>query len=86
MSILSHNYRHLKDDTFKQRFGSVTEGLHIHEIASREVYQAHFYSAFLMQRFVFAGTLVVFYELPYVQLISIAVASILVCLIITIYR
>ena len=80
MSIIGRNYASLKDETFKQKYGSVTEGLKIHMVASEEVYQAHFYSAFLMQRLLFAGSLVVFYAWPYVQLISIAAASLLVSL------
>ena len=61
MSIVSCNYRQVKGNKFKDKFGSITEGLFIHDVTSREVYQAHYYSVFLMQRFFFAGALVVFY-------------------------
>ena len=78
MSIISCNYSKLKSKWFKKTYGSVTEGLVIHEVTSREVYQAHYYGVFLMQRFYFAGTLVVFYAWPLAQLILIAVSSLLV--------
>ena len=48
MSIIAIHYKTLKKPSFEKKYGSVTEGLKIHDYTSREVYQAHFYSVFLM--------------------------------------
>ena len=38
MSIVGLHYKTLKEETFKAKFGSVTEGLFIHDFGYKEVY------------------------------------------------
>ena len=79
MSALSTNYNRLKETEFSAKYGSLMEGIDCPH-PEFEAYKAHYYPVFLMQRFIFAGTLLFLFPWPLAQVIIIGLSNILVLL------
>ena len=79
MTIISKHYKQFDDTEFQQKYASVIEGLQ-HPHAEFNAMRAYYYPAFLMQRVLFTGTLIIFYSWPLPQCILISASNILVTL------